>query len=86
MVFEQRVVGGGPEYFHGDEEITEEEAREAKMRDMVKGWEEEIPILNGAARKGRLGESEGGWSGRNVEVGRILGRWFRYGKGDWGNV
>lgn len=86
VVFEERVVGDEPDYFNGDEEITEEEVRAARRREMVKGWEEEVPMLNGGTWKGKTGESEGGWSGRPVEVGRIIGRWFQFKKGDWGDV
>ena len=85
-MFEEMVVGDEPDYFNGDEEITEEEAREAKRRELLRGWEEEMPMLNGGAGKGRVGESEGGWNGRNVEVGRVLSRWFQFGKGDWGDL
>lgn len=86
VVFEERLVGDEPDYFNGDEEITEEEVWAAKRRGMVSGWEEEVPMLNGGAWKGKTGESEGGWSGRSVEVGRVIGRWFRFVKGNWGDL
>lgn len=44
------------------------------------GWGERMPMLNGSVR--RAGE-DGGWSGRTVEVGRVLSRWFRFQKGEW---
>ena len=44
---------------------------------------EGLPILGVAARRiGQDGE-EGGWSGRRVEVRRVLGRWFRFEEGPW---
>ncbi|KAI1426876.1 hypothetical protein F5Y12DRAFT_238177 [Xylaria sp. FL1777] len=45
--------------------------------------QEAVPILNGGAR--RLGPNfeEGAWTGRTVEVGRVLGRWFRFQRAQW---
>jgi hypothetical protein len=34
-------------------------------------------------RRAGLESEDGGWSGRTVEVERILGRWFKFRKGDW---
>ena len=46
-------------------------------------WEERLPMLNGNVRRAGL-EGEGAvWSGRTVEVRRVLGRWFRFGRADW---
>jgi hypothetical protein len=45
-------------------------------------WEERVPILYGNARKGGM-DAEGGWSGRTVELGRVLARWFRFGRSEW---
>jgi hypothetical protein len=39
-------------------------------------------MLNGSVRRAGLESEEGGWSGRTVEVGRILARWFKFRKGD----
>ncbi|KAK0112778.1 hypothetical protein ONS95_014511 [Cadophora gregata] len=47
------------------------------------GWEERLPMLNGSVKRIGLESEDGGWSGRTVEVGRVLGRWFRFEKGDW---
>lgn len=39
-------------------------------------WREEMPILNGSARRLVAGGDETtGWAGRTVEVGRVLQRW-----------
>lgn len=46
-------------------------------------WEERVPMLNGSVRRAGLESQEGGWSGRTVEVGRIVGRWFKFRKGGW---
>ncbi|KAI0401263.1 hypothetical protein F4802DRAFT_437785 [Xylaria palmicola] len=44
--------------------------------------QETVPVLNGGAR--RLGpDSEGAWTGRTVEIGRILGRWFQFQTAQW---
>ncbi|KAI1176713.1 hypothetical protein F4777DRAFT_248873 [Nemania sp. FL0916] len=47
---------------------------------------EAVPILNGGVRRLGLGADPnegGGWSGRTVEVGRVLGRWTRFQKAQW---
>lgn len=51
--------------------------------DARKVWEQRMPMLNGSVRRAGLESEDGGWSGRTVEVGRILGRWFRFRKGSW---
>ncbi|KAI1203868.1 hypothetical protein F5X97DRAFT_4023 [Nemania serpens] len=45
--------------------------------------QEAVPILNGGARKWGPDSEEGAWSGRTVEVGRILGRWFCFQRAQW---
>ncbi|KAK7927525.1 hypothetical protein PG985_004523 [Apiospora marii] len=47
---------------------------------------EKVPILSGgvALRPGLFDADEGGgWSGRAVEVGRVLSRWCDFGEGEW---
>ncbi|KAI1190120.1 hypothetical protein F5B17DRAFT_427930 [Nemania serpens] len=44
---------------------------------------EAVPILNGGARRWGPDSEEGAWSGRTVEVGRILGRWFGFQRAQW---
>ncbi|KAI8302649.1 hypothetical protein K4K59_000412 [Colletotrichum sp. SAR11_240] len=39
---------------------------------------EPAPILSGSSKR-----DEGGWTGRTVEVRRVLGRWFRFQEGQW---
>ncbi|RDW80605.1 hypothetical protein BP5796_05303 [Coleophoma crateriformis] len=56
--------------------------REGKAQ-IWKGWFERMPMLNGSARRVGFESEDGGWSGRTVEVGRVLGRWFRFGRADW---
>lgn len=68
----------------GDEEGQDEEEEEKqKWKRKCKVWEQRVPMLNGSVRRVGLESEEGGWSGRTVEVGRILGRWFKFGRGNW---
>jgi len=48
-----------------------------------KAWEERMPMLNGSVRRAGMESEDGGWSGRTIEVGRVLARWFRFGRGEW---
>ncbi|KAI0193144.1 hypothetical protein F4808DRAFT_442301 [Astrocystis sublimbata] len=45
--------------------------------------QEAVPILSGGARKLVPDFDEGAWSGRTVELGRILGRWVRFQRAQW---
>ncbi|KAI3331368.1 hypothetical protein F4824DRAFT_504128 [Ustulina deusta] len=45
--------------------------------------QEAVPILNGGARRLGLNSEEGAWTGRTVEVGRVLGRWCRFQRAQW---
>ncbi|PMD36097.1 hypothetical protein L207DRAFT_532990 [Hyaloscypha variabilis F] len=56
---------------------------EERRKNRFRIWEEGVPMLNGSVRRAGLESEDGGWSGRTVEVGRILARWFKFGKGDW---
>lgn len=45
---------------------------------------EPVPILSGGARRlGPHSEEGGAWTGRIVEIGRVLGRWFRFERARW---
>ncbi|KAI1079158.1 hypothetical protein F5B20DRAFT_181132 [Whalleya microplaca] len=44
---------------------------------------ETAPYLSGGTRRIGPDAEEGGWSGRTVDVGRILKRWFRFEHGPW---
>ncbi|GAW14411.1 hypothetical protein ANO14919_038130 [Xylariales sp. No.14919] len=46
--------------------------------------QEAVPILNGGARRLGLDSEEGAWTGRTVNIGRILGRWSRFQRAQWG--
>lgn len=37
------------------------------------------PVLSGGTKR----REEGGWTGRTIETRRILGRWFRFQRGQW---
>ncbi|KAI0972623.1 hypothetical protein F4678DRAFT_45807 [Xylaria arbuscula] len=45
--------------------------------------QEVMPLLNGGARRLGPASEEGVWTGRTVEVGRVLGRWFRFQRAQW---
>ncbi|KAI1462154.1 hypothetical protein F4805DRAFT_412203 [Annulohypoxylon moriforme] len=42
-----------------------------------------VPFLSGGGRRLGPDSEEGGWSGRTVEVGRIMKRWFHFQRGEW---
>lgn len=44
---------------------------------------ESVPVLSSSARRAAADLDEGVWTGRMVEVRRVLGRWFRFRDGDW---
>jgi hypothetical protein len=69
----------GDDLRDGDGNVGAEERRKGRRR----VWEERVPMLNGSVRRAGLESEDGGWSGRTVEVGRILARWFKFGRGDW---
>ncbi|KAI0147654.1 hypothetical protein GGR57DRAFT_249446 [Xylariaceae sp. FL1272] len=45
---------------------------------------EAVPILSGGVRRYGLDSEEGAWSGRTVEVGKVLSRWCRFQRAIWG--
>ncbi|KAI0176122.1 hypothetical protein GGR52DRAFT_346430 [Hypoxylon sp. FL1284] len=50
------------------------------LEDILK---EHVPFLSGGGRRPGLDLDEGGWTGRTVEVGRVMKRWFRFERGPW---
>jgi hypothetical protein len=80
VIIEQKRIENRSEEFHDEEEeLSELDLLKNKNRkEMLWDWEEEVPILSGK-RSGL----EGGWSGRMVEVGRVVGRWFTFEQGEW---
>lgn len=44
---------------------------------------EKLPIVGRGIRRRGFDPDEGGWSGRTVEMGRILSRWFEFQRGPW---
>ncbi|KAI1407026.1 hypothetical protein F5Y13DRAFT_175799 [Hypoxylon sp. FL1857] len=44
---------------------------------------EAVPFLSGGGRKPAPDLEEGGWTGRTVEVGRVMKRWFHFQRGQW---
>jgi hypothetical protein len=64
-------------------EDDDEEVEKRKWKQLCKVWEQRVPMLNGSVRRAGLDSEDGAWSGRTVEVGRILARWFKFGRDDW---
>lgn len=58
----------------------------ARKDNIQRGWEEKLPILNGSVRRAGVESEEGSWSGRTVEMGRVLSRWFRFERADWDDL
>ncbi|KUI68697.1 hypothetical protein VM1G_03820 [Cytospora mali] len=44
----------------------------------------EVTVLSSSARRAGADLDDAAWTGRKVTVGRVLGRWFRYGERGWG--
>jgi hypothetical protein len=44
---------------------------------------EELPLLSASLRRAGPHWDNVDWTGRTVTVARVLGRWFRYRRGDW---
>ncbi|KAG8167629.1 hypothetical protein KVR01_003318 [Diaporthe batatas] len=44
---------------------------------------EEVPVLSASTRRAGAHLDNADWTGRTVTIERVLGRWFRYRKGDW---
>ena len=66
------------------------EARDAGADDGDLGTEtgqmslsKEVPVLSASARRAGAHLDDADWTGRTVTVERVLGRWFRYRRGDW---
>lgn len=47
------------------------------------GLSEEVPVLSASARRTGADLDDADWTGRTVTLARVLGRWFRYRRGDW---
>jgi len=69
--------------FDSREDIEMDDRESGKERVV---WEERVPMLNGSVRRAGLESEEGGWSGRTVEVGRIVGRWFNFARAEWADA
>jgi hypothetical protein len=91
-VREEEVVVEGDEEDLGDDGDREEQGEgepglgiERAQRNMrgsgnIGIWHEKLPILSGSIR--RAG-AEVEYGGRTVEVGMVLRRWFKFGRGQW---
>lgn len=70
---EMGVVGMDGE---DEQDLRSREEQTGQKREDSKWLEEQLPMLNGTTR--RMGMETGdGWSGRTVDVGRVLSRWCR---------
>jgi hypothetical protein len=83
VVVEERKVKDEDEVEIGIERLGDEQEVERVREKGCEVWEERVPMLNGSVKRAGLESEEGGWSGRTVEVGRILARWFKFRKGGW---
>ncbi len=78
------------EEFSEDMDVDQEEDEDGYEMNVRKKyaksiWEERVPILNGSVRKAGFDSEDLGWSGRTIEVGRVLARWFKFDEGEWEN-
>lgn len=48
-----------------------------------KAWDDKVPMLKGSVRRVGFESKDSAWSGRTIEVGRVLARWFKFGRGEW---
>ncbi|KAK4198264.1 hypothetical protein QBC40DRAFT_230469 [Triangularia verruculosa] len=44
---------------------------------------EKMPVLSGSSKRTGLDLEGTGWTAKTIEVSRVLGRWFRFQKGEW---
>ncbi|KAK9422634.1 hypothetical protein SUNI508_00497 [Seiridium unicorne] len=73
-----------PRRLYGEEHDDESDRRAIQGDDDFENLlKEKLPILSGSARRAGLDSGEGGWSGRTVEVGRVISRWFNFQRGHW---
>lgn len=80
---QRHVMGRNDGSDEEDDERRREEAaggsnqskEDSALMDLLK---EKIPVLSGSVRRAGLDSDEGGWSGRSVEIGRAMSRWFRF--------
>jgi len=56
---------------------VEQDVTEQRREDVKSIYAKRLPMLNGSSRREGLDEI-GAWSGRTVEVGVVLRRWFRF--------
>lgn len=69
-----------------DEDIREggeEEDQQVKHKPGRQAWDDKVPMLNGSVRRAGFESEDSAWSGRTIEVGRVLARWFKFSQGEW---
>lgn len=76
------VVVDAPRAAAGDEDGVAGEGADGSMAERAM-LEEEVPLLSASVVRAGGDFEDAAWTGRKVSVNRVLGRWFRYKKGDW---
>ena len=62
--------------------IVEPRSQQADV-DFEEELDQLVPVLSGSARKFGPDMEDLGWTGRTVDLRRVLGRWFRLEDGEW---
>jgi hypothetical protein len=76
----ENEVETGLEEINSSGEQARTESERPQARRVLGLWSEKLPILSGSTR--RVG-ADIEYAGRTVEVGTVLRRWFKFGKGNW---
>ncbi|KAK0715487.1 hypothetical protein B0H67DRAFT_580816 [Lasiosphaeris hirsuta] len=63
--------------------ILEVRTREGGAAGLDELLAERLPVLSGSVRRTGPDLAGGGWTGRTVDVKRVLARWFRFQPGNW---
>jgi hypothetical protein len=83
-VAEEQGGDGAEDGNYDDEEddgsSTSRAGRDVRERGGTEIWHEKLPILSGGMR--RAG-ADAEYGGQAVEVGMVLRRWFKFGRGEW---
>lgn len=77
VVVEERAS----DYFESEEFLANDRATRKSSR-IRQAWHQQVPMLSGSEKRDSLG-GDGGYSGRTIDVARILGRWFQFDEGVW---
>jgi len=65
-----------------DYEEFQGEGREVRKAKRIRNaWQQQVPLLSGNEKREGLGDA--GYSGRTIEMMRVVGRWFQFFEGNW---